>query len=86
MIYDMIYSGFAFVEFELTEDAAAAMENMNDAELYGRVIKVNVAKPNAIKSQAGTHASLHTSVFMRCSGCSGLDFVCFVSLFDFCVN
>lgn len=61
--------GFGFVEFEDTDDAKAAMDNMNsasraaasacartavvtsmpasaaDAELYGRVLTVNVAKP-----------------------------------------
>ena len=29
------------------------MDNMNDSELFGRVIKVNIARPNAMKSQAG---------------------------------
>lgn len=29
------HKGFAFVEFELQEDAAAAIENMNGAELFG---------------------------------------------------
>eukprot|EP00761_Pharyngomonas_kirbyi_P012843 gb/GECH01012870.1/.p1 GENE.gb/GECH01012870.1/~~gb/GECH01012870.1/.p1 ORF type:complete len:150 (+),score=45.29 gb/GECH01012870.1/:1-450(+) len=37
--------GFGFVEFELPEDAAAAMENMNKAELYGRTLHVNLARP-----------------------------------------
>mmetsp|Transcript_23208 Transcript_23208/g.32786 ORF Transcript_23208/g.32786 Transcript_23208/m.32786 type:complete len:184 (-) Transcript_23208:33-584(-) len=46
------HRGFCFVEYEETEDAAAAMDNMNDSELHGRVLKVNVAKPNAIKNQA----------------------------------
>lgn len=31
----------SFVEFELPEDAAAAIDNMNDSELYGRTIRVN---------------------------------------------
>ncbi len=34
------------------EDAAAALENMQDAEFFGRVLKVNVAKPNALRSKA----------------------------------
>jgi RNA recognition motif-containing protein len=46
------HRGFGFVEFEDAEDAKQAMDNMMDAEIYGRVIKVNVAKPNAMKSQA----------------------------------
>jgi peptidyl-prolyl isomerase E (cyclophilin E) len=37
------------VEFEEREDAAAALDNMNNAELYGRVLKVNIAKPMKIK-------------------------------------
>lgn len=39
------HRGFAFLEFELAEDAAAAMDNMNESELYGRTIRVNIAKP-----------------------------------------
>eukprot|EP00002_Diphylleia_rotans_P021066 TRINITY_DN4096_c0_g1_i1.p1 TRINITY_DN4096_c0_g1~~TRINITY_DN4096_c0_g1_i1.p1 ORF type:complete len:142 (-),score=42.17 TRINITY_DN4096_c0_g1_i1:48-473(-) len=37
--------GFGFVEYELMEDAAAAMDNMNFSELYGKVLKVNFARP-----------------------------------------
>ncbi|CAM9118537.1 unnamed protein product [Chrysoparadoxa australica] len=37
--------GFAFVEFELEGDAQAAKENMDGAELYGRVLRVNLARP-----------------------------------------
>jgi len=37
--------GFGFVQFELEEDAAAAIKNMNDSELYGRRIRVNYARP-----------------------------------------
>ncbi|CAG0879799.1 unnamed protein product [Cyprideis torosa] len=43
------HRGFAFVEFETAEDAAAAIDNMNDSELYGRTIRVNVAKPLKIR-------------------------------------
>ena len=38
------HRGFAFVEFEDAGDAAAAVDNMNDAELNGRVLRVNVAQ------------------------------------------
>lgn len=41
-IFDLVFS---FIEFELAEDAAAAMDNMNDSELYGRTIKCNFARP-----------------------------------------
>ncbi|XP_064626148.1 peptidyl-prolyl cis-trans isomerase E-like [Lineus longissimus] len=43
------HRGFAFIEFELPEDAAAAIDNMNDSELFGRTIRTNLAKPMKIK-------------------------------------
>jgi peptidyl-prolyl isomerase E (cyclophilin E) len=39
------HKGYAFVEFELPEDAAAAMDNMNRSELFGKVISVNYSTP-----------------------------------------
>eukprot|EP00755_Sulcionema_specki_P022401 Sspe_Gene.76424::Locus_47744_Transcript_1_1_Confidence_1.000_Length_386::g.76424::m.76424/K09564/PPIE; peptidyl-prolyl isomerase E (cyclophilin E) len=41
--------GFGFVEMEEGEDALAAIENMNGAELFGRVLKVNIARPDVLK-------------------------------------
>ena len=38
--------GFAYVEYEDADDAAEAIYNMNDSELYNRVIRVDVAKPH----------------------------------------
>ncbi|CAL8070953.1 unnamed protein product [Orchesella dallaii] len=43
------HRGFAFVEFESNEDAAAAIDNMNDSELFGRTIRVNLARPMKVK-------------------------------------
>ncbi|XP_055390568.1 peptidyl-prolyl cis-trans isomerase E [Condylostylus longicornis] len=43
------HRGFAFVEYESAEDAAAAIDNMNDSELCGRTIRVNLAKPVRVK-------------------------------------
>jgi peptidyl-prolyl isomerase E (cyclophilin E) len=43
------HRGFGFVEFEEKEDAAAAIDNMHNAELNGRVLKVNFAQPMKIK-------------------------------------
>lgn len=43
------HRGFAFIEFEFAEEAAAAIDNMNDSELFGRTIRVNLAKPMKIK-------------------------------------
>ncbi|TKA32756.1 hypothetical protein B0A50_00981 [Salinomyces thailandicus] len=39
------HRGFGYVEFSLPEDAREAIDNMDSAELFGRVIKVNQAKP-----------------------------------------
>lgn len=44
------HRGFAFVEFESAEDAAAAIDNMNEAELYGRTTRVNLAKPQKLRN------------------------------------
>ncbi|KAI7840541.1 hypothetical protein COHA_005696 [Chlorella ohadii] len=43
------HRGFGFVEFEAAEDAADAIDNMHNSELYGRVLRVNYAQPNKIK-------------------------------------
>lgn len=39
------HRGFGFVEFENAEDCAAALDNMNESEIYGRTIRCNIAKP-----------------------------------------
>lgn len=38
------HRGFAYVEFEDAEDAKEAIDNMDQAEFFGRVIKVSAAK------------------------------------------
>ncbi|XP_060584336.1 peptidyl-prolyl cis-trans isomerase E-like [Ruditapes philippinarum] len=43
------HRGFAFIEFELAEDAAAAIDNLNDSELFGKTIRCNLAKPMKVK-------------------------------------
>lgn len=42
---DQVHRGFAFVEFEDAKDAAAALDNMDRAELFGKVIKVTLSRP-----------------------------------------
>jgi RNA recognition motif-containing protein len=36
--------GFAFVEFVNDDDAADALDNMDGCEIYGKVLRCNVAK------------------------------------------
>ncbi|RDW75582.1 hypothetical protein BP5796_06403 [Coleophoma crateriformis] len=40
-----LHRGFGYVEFEDPEDTKDAIENMDQSELFGRVIKVSTAKP-----------------------------------------
>ena len=41
-----LHRGFGYVEFEDAVDAKEAIDNMDQSELYGRVIKVAMAKPD----------------------------------------
>ena len=43
------HKGFGFVEFEDYEDCLHAIENMSDAELCGRVLRVSFARPQRFK-------------------------------------
>ncbi|XP_078178418.1 ATPase E1 [Carex rostrata] len=43
------HRSFGFVTFLEREDAAAAMDNMDGGEMYGRVLTVNYAFPEKIK-------------------------------------
>eukprot|EP00889_Picochlorum_renovo_P008095 jgi/Picre1/35125/NNA_002588.t1 len=45
------HRGFGFVQYESSEDAEAALDNMNHAELYGRTLKVNYSHPNKVKGE-----------------------------------
>jgi len=46
------HRGFAFVEFEEPGDAADAMDNMNGAELFGRVLRVNYTQPMQMRGRS----------------------------------
>ncbi|CAF9941421.1 MAG: hypothetical protein ALECFALPRED_009104 [Alectoria fallacina] len=39
------HRGFGYVEFEIPGDAKEAIDNMDQSELFGRIIKVAAAKP-----------------------------------------
>jgi RNA recognition motif-containing protein len=39
------HRGFAFVDYEESDDAEAAIQNMNGAEVLGKFIKCTIAKP-----------------------------------------
>lgn len=57
------HRGFAYVEFEDVEDAKEAIDNMDQAELFGRVIKVSAAKaPKSANSGLGAKTALWAQV------------------------
>ena len=64
IIFAETHRGFAFVDFESAEDAAAAMDNMHESELYGRTLRCNIAKPNRVKEGSG-RAVWHDENWLR---------------------
>jgi len=57
------HRGFAYVEFEDVEDAKEAIDNMDQSELFGRVIKVSAAKvPKSASSGLGSKTALWEQV------------------------
>ncbi|KAL0490098.1 cyp10 [Acrasis kona] len=53
----LLHKGYAFVEFEMPEDAASAMENLNRSELYGRVLTVNYSAPKNFMKEHLVHVN-----------------------------
>jgi RNA recognition motif-containing protein len=45
------HRGFGYVEFEVADDAREAIDNMDQSELFGRVIRVAPAKPQKDQSE-----------------------------------
>jgi RNA recognition motif-containing protein len=61
------HRGFAYVEFEDAEDAKEAIDNMDQAELFGRVIKVSAAKaPKSAGVQLGGKTAVWEQVGYFC--------------------
>eukprot|EP01111_Echinosteliopsis_oligospora_P013172 TRINITY_DN4653_c0_g1_i1.p2 TRINITY_DN4653_c0_g1~~TRINITY_DN4653_c0_g1_i1.p2 ORF type:complete len:130 (+),score=46.58 TRINITY_DN4653_c0_g1_i1:425-814(+) len=50
------HRGFGFVEYELPEDAQAALENMHESELFGKVLHCNLAKPTQLSKHKAVWA------------------------------
>jgi RNA recognition motif-containing protein len=65
------HRGFAYVEFEDADDAKEAVDNMDQSEFFGRVIKVSAAKqPKRADEGLGSKTALWEQVglshFTRC--------------------
>jgi len=57
------HRGFAYVEFEDAEDAKEAIDNMDQSELFGKVIKVSAAKaPKSADEGLGSKTALWEQV------------------------
>lgn len=52
------HKGFAFIEFQWPEDAADAIDNMDNGELLGKTIRINIAKPQRFHNQQAIESSL----------------------------
>ena len=50
------HRGFGYVEFEVAGDAKEAIDNMDQAELFGRVIKVSVRRIAWLESRTRTRS------------------------------
>ncbi|ODA81653.1 hypothetical protein RJ55_00154 [Drechmeria coniospora] len=53
------HRGFAYVEFEDAEDAKEAIDNMNQSEFFGRILKVSQARaPKSAEEGLGSKKAL----------------------------
>ena len=62
------HRGFGYIEFELPGDAKEAIDNMDQSELFGRVIKVAAAKPQKDSNEGlGSKMAVWESVSLASS-------------------
>lgn len=61
------HRGFGYIEFEIPSDAREAIDNMDQSEFFGRVIKVAAAKP---QKESNEGLGSKTAVWEQVSHCS----------------
>ena len=62
------HRGFGYVEFEIPGDAKEAIDNMDQSELFGRVLKVAPAKPQKDSNEGlGSKTAVWESVSLASS-------------------
>lgn len=59
------HKGFAFIEYQLPEDAADAIDNMDNSEILGKTIRVNIAKPMKYKVENSTRPVWADDEYLR---------------------
>ena len=57
--------GFAFIEFQSSDDAGVAVEAMDGKEIHKKKIKVNISAPNASKIQSSIQNEDEPSMLSR---------------------
>lgn len=62
------HRGFAYVEFEDAEDAKEAIDNMDQSDFFGRIIKVSAAK---VPKSANEGLNSKTAVWEQVSHTTG---------------
>lgn len=66
------HRGFGYVEFEHAADAQEAIANMDQSELFGRVIRVNVAKERKAEGEGlGSKTAIWEQARSLCSNLIG---------------
>ena len=65
------HRGFGYIEFEIQGDAKEAIDNMDQSELFGRVIKVAAAKPqkdsnDGLGSKTAVWESVSLASYLLC--------------------
>ena len=61
------HRGFGYVEYEIPADAQEAIDNMDQSELFGKVIKVAQAKPQKDSNEGlGSKQAIWTQVRLVC--------------------
>lgn len=75
------HRGFGYVEFEVPGDAKEAIDNMDQSELFGRVIKVAAAKPQKESNEGlGSKTAIWEQV------CLSFYFICQGGSRTFCAD
>lgn len=62
------HRGFGYVEFEVPGDAKEAIDNMDQSDLFGRVVKVAAAKPQKDSNEGlGSKTAVWEQVCIACT-------------------